>query len=179
MVEAGTLHLWLMRAVYAGLAGALVFLHLLPLDTRPPGWAGPDLFVALTFAWVLRRPDYVPPLLVAGLALMMDLLFHRPPGLWAALMLIGTQALRHRAPALRDRTFAADWAAVAGVLVAITLGYRLVLTLLLVDQAPLGLSLMQLLSTLAAYPLVALASHLLLGVRKPAPGDLATARRLP
>jgi rod shape-determining protein MreD len=179
MVEAAALHLWLMRAIYAGIVGALVFLHLLPLDTRPPGWAGPDLFIALTFAWAVRRPDYVPPLLVAGLALMMDLLFHRPPGLWAAFTLIGTEALRRRAPGLRDRTFAADWAAVVGVLVAVTLGYRFVLTVFVVDQPPLGLSLMQLLSTLIAYPLVALASHGLLGVRKPAPGDMATARRLP
>ena len=81
MAENATLHRWLMRALYALLAGLLVFLHLLPLDTLPPGWAGPDLFLALTFAWAVRRPDYVPPLLVAGLALMMDLLFHRPPGL--------------------------------------------------------------------------------------------------
>lgn len=179
MAENETLHRWLMRALYAALAGVLVFLHLLPLDTLPPGWAGPDLFLALTFAWAVRRPDYVPPLLVAALALMMDLLFHRPPGLWAALTLIGTEALRRRAPALRDQTFAADWAAVTGVLVMITLGYRLVLTLLLVDQAPLGLSLMQLLSTLVAYPLVALVSHLLLGVRKPAPGALAATRHAP
>jgi rod shape-determining protein MreD len=49
-----------------------------------------------------------------------------------------------------------------------------VLTLFLVDQAPLGLSLMQLLSTLAAYPLVAALSHLVFRVRKLAPGDLAT-----
>ncbi|MBC7163460.1 MAG: rod shape-determining protein MreD [Roseovarius sp.] len=179
MADRGALSLWFMRAVYAGIAGGLVFAQLLPLDALPPEWAGPDLFVALTFAWAVRRPDYVPPLLVAGLALMMDLLFHRPPGLWAALTLIATEALRRRAPALRDRTFAADWAAVAGVLVAITLGYRLVLTLLLVDQPPLGLGLMQLLSTLIAYPLVALGSHLVLGVRKAAPGDLAMTGRLP
>jgi rod shape-determining protein MreD len=178
MADAGSVQVWLMRALYAGLAAGLVFLHLLPLDTVPPGWAGPDLFVALTFAWAVRRPDYVPPLLVAGLALAMDLLFQRPPGLWAALVLLGTEALRRRALALRDLSFLADWAAVAGTLVAITLGYRLVLTLLLVDQAPLGLSMMQLVSTLLVYPLVALVSHGLLGVRKLAPGDLASARRL-
>jgi rod shape-determining protein MreD len=55
-----------------------------------------------------------------------------------------------------------------------TVAARLVLTLFLVDQAPLGLSLMQLLSTLAAYPLVAALSHLVFRVRKLAPGDLAT-----
>jgi len=178
MAKVGALHVWLMRALYAGLAAGLVFVHLLPLDTVPPGWAGPDLFVALTFAWAVRRPDYVPPLLVAGLALAIDLLFQRPPGLWAALVVLGCEALRRRAPMLRDLSFAADWAAVAGTLVAITLGYRLVLTLLLVDQAPLGLSMMQLVSTLLAYPLVAAVSHVLFRVRKLAPGDLASGRRL-
>ena len=178
MAERGALHLRLMQALFAGLAGALVFARLLPLDSAPPGWAGPNLFLALAFAWAVRRPDYVPPLLVAGLALLMDLLFQRPPGLWAALTVIGCEALRRRAPALRDRTFLADWAAVAGTLAAMTLTYRLVLSLLLVDQAPLGLSLMQLLSTLIAYPLVAALSHFIFGVRKRAPGDLATARSL-
>jgi len=179
MADEGALHPWLMRALFAGLTGGLVFVRLLPLETVPPAWAGPDIFVALTFAWAVRRPEYVPPLLVAGLAVALDLLFHRPPGLWAALTLLGCEALRARAPGLRDRTFVADWAAVAGTLVAMTLAYRVVLGVMMVDQPPLGLSLMQLLSTLVAYPVVALLSHLLLGVRKHAPGDLATSRSLP
>jgi len=179
MADTGPLHVWLMRALFAALAGALVFARLLPLDTLPPGWAGPDLFLALAFAWAVRRPEYVPPLLVAGLALAMDLLLQRPPGLWAALTVIGCETLRRRAPALRDLTFLAEWAAVAGTLVAMTLACRLVLTVLLVDQAPLGLGLMQLLSTLVAYPLVAALSHLLFGVRKRAPGDLAPERQTP
>lgn len=178
MAERGALHLWLMQGLFAGMAGALIFARLLPLDTGPPGWAGPNLFLALAFAWAVRRPEYVPPLLVAGLALLMDLLFQRPPGLWAALTVIGCETLRRRARTLRDRTFLADWAAVAGTLVAMTLAYRLVLGLLLVDQAPLGLSLMQLLSTLAAYPAVAAVSHYGFGVRKRAPGDLATGRQI-
>ena len=178
MAERGALHLWLMQALFAGLAGALVFARLLPLDTAPPGWAGPNLFLALAFAWAVRRPDYVPPLLVAGLALLMDLLFQRPPGLWAALTVLGCETLRRRAPLLRDRTFLADWAAVAGTMVAMTLAYRLVLGLLFVDQAPLGLSLTQLLSTLAAYPAVAAISHFIFRVRKRAPGDFSPSRSL-
>lgn len=178
MAERGTLHRSLMRALYAVLAVLLVFLHLLPVDMLPPGWVGPDLLVALTFAWAVRRPDYVPLLLVATIVLATDLLFQRPPGLWAALVVLGCAALRDRAHALRDPSFVSEWLAVASTLVAITLGYRLVLTVFLVDQAPLGLSAMQLLSTVLAYPLVALVSHVVLGVRKAAPGDLAATRRL-
>jgi rod shape-determining protein MreD len=150
----------------------LIFLHLLPLQLLPRGWAGPDVMLALTFAWVLRRPDFVPPLLIAGLFLLTDLLFQRPPGLWAALVLLGSQTLRAREPGLRDLTFAVEWVSVATTLVAMTLGYRIILAILMVDQAPLGLSLMQLVLTLMVYPVVALISHTAFGVRKIAPGDI-------
>lgn len=163
---------WLMRSLYLALVLTLVFVLLMPLDVLPPSWAGPDLVVALTFAWVVRRPEYVPVLLVALVALVMDILLQRPPGLWAALMVLGAETLRNRAPGLRDLSFLAEWASVASTLIVMTIAYRTILALLLVDQAPLGLSLMQLLSTLAVYPLMALLSQNVLGVRKPAPGEL-------
>jgi hypothetical protein len=52
--------------------------------------------LALTFAWVLRRPEFVPPLLIAAMILLGDLMFHRPPGLWAALVLVTAETLRVR-----------------------------------------------------------------------------------
>ena len=45
----------------------------------PARWPGPDLIaVRLTLAWVLRRPDYVPALLIALVVLVEDLLLHAP-----------------------------------------------------------------------------------------------------
>lgn len=167
---------WLMSALYVVLSAAIVFWHLLPLSTLPPSWAGPDLFLALTFAFAARRPEYVPILLVAVLALGMDLLLQRPPGLWAAITVLGAETLRARAPGLRDLTFLSEWAAVSSTLLVMTVAYRILLTVFVVDQAPLGLSLMKLLATLAAYPLIAAAAHAVLGVRKRAPGDLDPVR---
>ncbi|MEO1138921.1 MAG: rod shape-determining protein MreD [Pseudomonadota bacterium] len=172
MAENAAVHMWAMRVIYLSLGLLLMFLSLLPLQTLPRGWAGPDVIVALTFAWVLRRPDYVPPLLVAGVILLGDLMFHRPPGLWAALVLIASETLRARHVGLRDLTFAVEWVSVTTTLVAITLIYRTVLALLLVDQAPLGLSIVQLVMTLISYPLVVIVSQSLFGVRKLAPGDI-------
>ena len=172
MAERRQSHIWAMRLIYLGLCTLLVFLHLLPLDTTPRGWAGPDLILALTCAWVLRRPEFVPAPLIATVFLMTDLLYQMPPGLWAALVLIGSEALRARAAGLRDLTFAAEWASVAVTLCAMTLGYQLILGLLLIDRPHLGLSLMQLVMTLACYPLVVYASHIAFGVRKQAPGDV-------
>lgn len=172
MAENAVLHMWVMRLTYLGLGLFVMFFSLLPLQTLPQGWAGPDVIVALTFAWVLRRPEYVPPLLVAAVILLGDLMFHRPPGLWAALVVIAAETLRARHIGLRDLTFAVEWVSVATTLVVMTLAYRTVLAVLLVDQAPLGLSLIQLLMTLLAYPVVVVVSQTLFGVRKLAPGDI-------
>ncbi|MGK8233186.1 rod shape-determining protein MreD [Roseovarius sp. MS2] len=179
MVDALLPRAWVMRALYLALCITLLFLHLLPLAHTPPKWAGPDLVMALTFAWAVRRPDYVPVLLVGLVALGLDLMLQRPPGLWAALMVIGTQTLRNRASALRDLTFAAEWASVASSMIVMTVANRVILAILMVDQAPLGLSLMQLMSTLIAYPAIAFLSHALFGVRKRAPGDLDPAGMRP
>ena len=172
MAEGDRSRLWMMRALYVTIVLTILFFQLMPLNMVPRVWAGPDLVLAVTLAWVLRRPEIVPPLLVAALMLLADLLLHRPPGLWAALVLITAEMLRARYVGLRDMTFAAEWAAVAVALVALTLSYRLVLNILAVDQAPLGLSLIQLIMTLAAYPLVVIVSQSLFGVRKRAPGDM-------
>src|SRR6056297_1446072 len=158
MAENPAYRLWTMRILYVVLGLTLIFLHLLPLDTLPRSWAGPDIMLALTFAWVLRRPEYVPPLLLAGMFLLADLMFHRPPGLWAALVLVGAETLRARHVGLRDLTFAVEWVSVATTLVALTLGYRVILAILMVDQAPLGLSLMQMVMTLLIYPVVVVLS---------------------
>jgi rod shape-determining protein MreD len=161
-----------MRMLYLGLALAVIFAKLIPLDFQPQVWAGPDLLVALTFAWALRRPEFVPALSVAVIVLLADLLFLRPPGLWAALMVIGTQALKNRARNLRDQPFMMEWLAVAGIFLAISLGNRLVLAVLMVPQAPLGLTVIHVVMTLICYPVVVMISQWVFGVRKAAPGDL-------
>lgn len=164
--------IWAMRLIYAVLCLALIFLNLLPLDTMPRGWAGPDLMLALTCAWVVRRPDFVPLVLIALVFLLADLLYQMPPGLWAAFVVIGTEAMRRRAPLLRDLTFLAEWFTVAVILTVITIGNQIVLAVLLIDRPSPGLYLMQLVMTLACYPVVAYASQIVFGVRKQAPGDV-------
>ncbi len=177
MADGSRLHLLAMRILFAALCLAVIFWRILPLSTVPRGWAGPDLIAALSFAWVLRRPDYAPALLIAIIVLLADLMFHRPPGLWAALVVLGCEALKSRAPGLRDRAFVAEWLTVAMVVGAIILGYRLTLAVLMVPQAPLGLSLMQMAMTVLCYPLVVMASALILGVRKAKPGESVAGSR--
>ncbi|UXX84998.1 rod shape-determining protein MreD [Roseovarius pelagicus] len=177
MAELTQARLWSMRALFAALCLTVIFWRLLPINFLPRGWAGPDLILTLGCAWVLRRPEYAPAFLIAVMVLLADFLFQRPPGLWAALALMGTETLKSRAPGLRDMGFGPEWLTVSIILVMLTLAERLTLAILLVDQAPLGLSLMQLIGTILAYPLVVLASSLLLGVRKIKPGELDSMRQ--
>src|SRR5690606_35781377 len=52
-------------ALYVLMAFILLFLRLLPVSPGAISWPGPNLLLALTLAWVLRRPDQVPALAIA------------------------------------------------------------------------------------------------------------------
>lgn len=171
VAEFSTSRLWLMRAAFLGLALLIMFFHLLPLDTVPRRWAPPDLLIAFTFAWCLRRPDFVPALAIALIMLMADLMLQRPPGLLAMLMVLGCEYLKNQTAGLRGASFLGEWAAVGIVLVGITVLNRLILIIVAVQPAPLGLSLIQMVLTIAVYPVVVAITQSLMGVRKPAPGD--------
>jgi rod shape-determining protein MreD len=170
---------WRYWALFGAFVLASLFWRMLPLGGGGPALPGPDLVLCVVLAWVLRRPDYMPALMVAGAVLAEDLLLMRPPGLWALLVLLASEFLRGRQPLMREFPFAMEWALVGVVIVAIWLAERLVLGLVVVPMPPLGMSLLELGATLMAYPLVVLVSHWLLGLRKPATGEVdALGRRL-
>ncbi len=172
MAEAAATSPWRFWALFAGLAVLSLFWRMLPLGMGGSGLPGPDLIACLVMAWVLRRPDYMPAPLIAGVVLLEDLLLMRPPGLWALMVLLGAEFLRARQPGMRELLFAVEWAFVGMVLAAMWLVERLVLAALMVPAPALGASLVQLLVTVLAYPLVVLVSHYLLRVRKPATGEV-------
>ena len=166
MAEVTPARILFMRFSFAGLAFLVIFFHLLPLDTLARNWAPPDLLTALAMAWSLRRPDYVPILLLVPVLLLADFLFHRPPGLLTLLVVLGCEFLRTRGQTPNEATFAAAWLSVAMVLTVITLLNRVTLSLFAVPQAPLGLSVIETIAPIVTYPLVVLFSQGLLGVRK-------------
>jgi rod shape-determining protein MreD len=170
--------IWLKRGVFVLVSAVILMLHMVPLDLRPAQWAAPDLMLAMVCVWVARRPDYVPVLLIAAVFFLADLLLQRPPGLWTALVILLTEAIRNRHRELRSMPFLAEWGFVTLGLIVITLANRFVLAIVLTPQAPLGLTLMQLGGTILIYPVVVFAGYLLLGVAHPAPGDLRNTRQL-
>ncbi len=178
MNSVSTSQLWSKRALFVGICVVILFFRVLPLNTLPPLWTGPDLLLALTIAWVQRRPEYVPALLIAAVMLFADFLLQRPPGLFALLTVLVCEQLRTGVAGLRDASFAGEWIAAATAIVGVTLLGRAILAMLLVEQAPLGLTVIQMALTILSYPLVVLASHLVFGVRRPNPGadDMAKGR---
>ena len=166
-----TANRWVYGTAYFGVISVLALFSILPTHIGPDGYPGPDLLIGVTFAWVLRRPQYVPTLLVAFVFLLADMLFMRPPGLWTALVVLAVEFLRAREAGSREQPFLVEWAIVAGVLLAITLANRLVLAVFLVNQAGLGLTLLQFFVTVLSYPVIALLSRLLFGVARMTPGE--------
>ena len=160
------------RAVFIAVAGAIVFFQLLPLNLEPVRWPAPDLLLAATLAWVARRPSLAPFPVVAAIFLLTDLLFQRPPGLYAALVLVATEMLRARRGQLRNMPFALEWGTVALFIAGITLANRIVHFAVMMPQATLGLTLIQMLMTILSYPLVAGVARLAFGVSRPAPGQV-------
>ena len=171
MAGSPTARIWIGRAVYLLVATVIVFLQLLPLDTAPPRWAPPDLLLAVTLAFVARRPEFVPFGVIFAVFLLTDLLFQRPPGLWAALVLILTETVRSRSRGLRNVPLALEWGTVAVGIAGIVLANRLVLAVVATPQAPLTLTLVQMVLTIAVYPVVVVA-QILFGLTRPAPGQV-------
>ncbi|MEL7167033.1 MAG: rod shape-determining protein MreD [Pseudomonadota bacterium] len=171
MSEPSPSRLWVMRAAFAALVMALIFFHLLPLQTATGGWIWPDFILAFALAWSVRRPDYVPAALLAAVFLMADLLLQRPPGLWAALALVACTQMQMRARSLRDATLSTELVSAAAWIVGVGIAYRIALAIFLIDAPALIPSVIQITVTVLAYPLVVAVTHALMGVRKLAPGD--------
>ena len=162
---------WAYRLIFVGIALTLLFLRLLPFGGNEGSWPGPDVLLSLTLVWVVRRPDYLPVALIAGVFLMEDILLMRPPGLWTAMVILATEFLRSRVALTRELLFPVEWALVAALMMGVLLGYRLVMAMAMVPQPAFGYALIQIIGSILCYPVLVAVSSLALGVRKPATGE--------
>lgn len=172
MMNTASRSLWVYRCMYVGLAILLVFLRILPLSHQTGTLPGPDLLLALTFAWVVRRQDYVPIWLIAVVILSEDIITMRPPGLWCALVVMACEFVRMRAVMVRELNFAAEWALVSGLMLAMLILYRTVFAITFLPQVTFGFALVQVLWSIAAYPLVVLITRYVLALHKPSMGEV-------
>jgi rod shape-determining protein MreD len=172
MVDPFHRELWALRVIYVALAALFFFLRILPLGSEAGAWPGPDVFLALTLAWVLRRPDQLPVMLILLVMLAEDFLLMRPPGLWTALVVLATEFLRGRAALTRELGFAMEWLLIGAVLIVMLLSYRIILAIAFLAQPSFAMAMVQTFATFLCYPFVVGVAHLALRLRKPAMGEV-------
>lgn len=163
--------LWLHRLVFLGVALVLTVIRLMPMDSTAGHLPGPDILLCLIFAWMVRRPEYLPALMIAAVVLTEDMLLMRPPGLWTALVLLGAEFIRSRSALTRELSFGVEWLLVAGVMVGVFLTNRLVMALAFLPQPGFGYALVQIVWSVLAYPAVVAFSRYGLDLHKPATGE--------
>lgn len=171
MTDRVTLLRWAFWGLLIVISAGLLFVKLLPLDLSAGRFPGPDIFIAVVAAWMLRRPDYVPILLVAALIFLTDLLYQDIPAIGALMAVIGLEVLRRRESGLREQSFVVEWGVVTAILLSMLFAERIFLTVFFVEQIPFGRALLQFVSTVAIYPAVVFVSVFVLGVEKLQPGD--------
>jgi rod shape-determining protein MreD len=163
---------WGYRLLFIGLALLLLFLRLLPLGNTAGAFPGPDLLLCLTFAWIMRRPDFLPLGLLLPVFLIEDLILMRPPGLWTALVVLATEFLRSRTALTRELNFVTEWVLAGGLMIGMLILYRLAFAVVLLPQPPFGFAVVQVLWSILAYPVVVGLSRLAFDLRKPAMGEI-------
>ncbi|MGP1357783.1 rod shape-determining protein MreD [Roseicyclus sp.] len=165
-------HIWTYRALFLVLCMVLITMRLLPLGLGESNLPGPDLILALTFAWLLRQPAVVPLGVIVAVFVMADFLFQRPPGLWTALAVVASESLRRRRLQMTEFPFLVEWGAIAGAVMGMVIAERLLLWMLFLDLPPLGLSLTHGIVTIAIYPVIVAVSKFVFGLRKLGPAEL-------
>lgn len=171
MIDPFSLRRLLFTLMFLGICSVIIFTRMLPLHSGAAAFPPPDLILCFAFAWTVRRPDYVPVLLVAAVLVVADMLSLAPPGLAPFLTIIGLEQLRSRQGLLTKQPFAVEWGMVTVIFTAMMLLERIILGVFLVPQTSFGLSVLSLVMTVIFYPIAVGVSTLGFRIEKVKPGD--------
>jgi len=109
---------------------------------------------------------------LAGVMFLADILLMRPPGLWTALVLLGSEFLRTRQSASSELPFAAEWGLASVVVMAVTLANIAVLSVLAPAAVRPALAMVQALMTVTVYPAVVLLCQTGFNIHRLTVGDV-------
>ena len=166
MVESQTRQMLIGTVQFSLAMAVLLFLRLLPLSAGASRWPGADLELCLVLAWVLRRPDQLAAPVIAAAFLVQGIILFHPLGLWATIVLVGSEAARLREDRWRDAPFMLEWLRIAILTGMMMLGYRIIQVLFMMPVPALGQVILHFIATVAAYPAVVLALRILFGLRR-------------
>lgn len=140
----------------AVLAVLFVMLANMPISFTGGLLPAPALALACVYFWVLVRPDLMPPFVVLSIGLLEDLLSGGPPGLWAAGFVAGFWLTDRQRETFAGLAGAGAVVGFAGaMLFAGATAYGLS-AIVYLRFAPLPPLLLESVSTVVFYPLVAI-----------------------
>ena len=141
------------QVIYFCIGLLIIFFQILPLQTTPQTWSGPNILLVFFAANVSKRPEFTSSFLIASIFLIEDFFLMRPPGLMSALTVLGFYFLKRKFQNQEVNSFIFGWGSVAACLTIILLLYYFISVLLFIPSAGFKLTLMELLMTLALYPI--------------------------
>lgn len=139
---------------FLAICAVILFTRMLPLQSGAQTFPPPDLILCFAFAWTVRRPDYLPVLLVAGVLLVSDMLTLSVPGIEPLLAILALESLRSRRVQLAEQGFAVEWGMIAVIFMLMMLLERVVFGVFLVPQPAFGLSVLEAIVSIIFYPVV-------------------------
>lgn len=153
MIEDQPLRILRLRLTYLLIIILVVLFQTLPIQTSPYQFATPDLPLAITFAWIMRRPTIMSPILITIAFLFADAILQRPPGLWTLVVLCASMFLRMRALGFREVVFFYEWALVTIVVCCAFIVHHFALMFTFLPTHDLTLYTLQAVFTFMIYPL--------------------------
>ena len=140
------------QIIYFCIGLLIIFFQILPLQTTPQTWSGPNVLLVFFATIVTKRPEFTSSFLVASIFLIEDFFLMRPPGLMSSLTVLGFYFLKRKFQYKESNSLIFGWGSVTTCLTIILLLYYFISVLLFIPSAGLRLTLMELLATLALYP---------------------------
>lgn len=158
---------WFGSAVFASLALFATLMAMLPMGLAAGSAVTPDIFFALSVAWVIRRPDTAPIAVVFLGAIFADIMLMRPLGLWALIIVLSVEAVRSQAITIREQMFFVEWLIFVLTFGVALLIYALILKITFTPVPNFGLIFGYFLNTILTYPAVVAILHWVFRVRAP------------
>ena len=131
----------------------IIFFQILPLQTTPQSWSGPNILLVFFAVLVIKRPEFTSSLLIAVVFLIEDFFLMRPPGLMSSLTVLGLYFLKRKFQNQEETSLIFVWGNVAICLTLVLLICYFVSKLLFIPSAGLRLTIMEITVTLAIYPI--------------------------